>query len=148
MGLLPGDLKAAPAPTPMDQVRALVARNIEGWSRYDAALVASTYADDATWQNPFGVRLQGPAKIKAFLDRLFSRAGYRAAKDTRPPTVQAVRFLGPDVAVVWSEETSVGQIEDGKPLGDRHSHYLQVLHRTAAGWRITDDMIMDERPVP
>jgi hypothetical protein len=56
-------------------------------------------------------------------------------------------MLGPDVAVVWSEETSSGQVENGKPIGDRHSHYLEVLHRTAKGWLITDDMIMDERPI-
>jgi hypothetical protein len=59
-----------------------------------------------------------------------------------------VRMLGPDIAVVWSEESSIGQIENGKPLGARHSHYLQVLHRTPAGWLITDDMIMDERALP
>jgi uncharacterized protein (TIGR02246 family) len=128
-----------------DEVRATIARNIDGWSKYDADEIAGTYAPDATWQNPFGVRLQGPQQIKSFLVRLFARPGYLAAKDTSPPAVQAVRMLGPDAAVVWSEESSTGQIENGKPLGDRHSHYLQVLHRTAAGWLITDDMIMDER---
>jgi uncharacterized protein (TIGR02246 family) len=133
---------------PEDEVRAVVARNIDGWAKFDSAEVASTYADEATWQNPFGVRLQGPTQIKAFIDRLFKRAGYRAAKDTSPATIQAVRLIGPDVAVVWSEESSTGQMENGKPIGDRHSHYLQVLHRTPSGWLITDDMIMDERPVP
>jgi len=33
-------------------------------------------------------------------------------------------------------------------LDKRHSHYLQVLYRTAANWKITDDMIMDERALP
>jgi uncharacterized protein (TIGR02246 family) len=138
----------AHASGPEDEVRAVVARNIDGWAKFDSAEVASTYADDATWQNPFGVRLQGPVQIKTFLDRLFKRAGYRAGKDTSAPTVQAVRLIGPDAAVVWSEESSTGQIENGKPLGDRHSHYLQVLRRTPSGWLITDDMIMDERSVP
>ncbi len=57
-------------------------------------------------------------------------------------------MLGDDAAVVWSEESISGQTEDGKPLGDRHSHYLQVLQKTRAGWLITDDMIMDERSIP
>lgn len=130
------------------EVRALVARNIDGWARYDATAVASTYASDATWQNPFGVRLHGPKQIKAFLTPLFARAGYRAGRDTSVPTIDAVRMLGPDVAVVWSEEAGTGQIENGRPLGDRHSHYLQVVHKTASRWLITDDMIMDERAVP
>jgi uncharacterized protein (TIGR02246 family) len=129
-------------------LRAVIARNIEGWTKYDADEVASTYAPDAIWQNPFGVRLQGPKQLKAFLVRLFARPGFRSAKDTSAPAVQAVRMLGPDTAVVWSEESSIGQIENGKPLGVRHSHYLQVFHRTSAGWLITDDMIMDERALP
>ena len=139
---------AAQAAGPEDQVRAVVARNIDGWSKFDADEIAGTYAPDATWQNPFGVRLQGPKQLRAFLIHLFARPGFRAAKDTSAPAVQSVRMLGPDAAVVWSEESSTGQIENGKPLGDRHSHYLQVLHRTAAGWLITDDMIMDERTLP
>jgi uncharacterized protein (TIGR02246 family) len=139
---------ASAAPSEESEVRALVARNINGWSAFDAAKVAGTYTADATWQNPFGVRLTGSKQIEAFLNHLFARPGFRAAKDTSPPAVQQVRLLGPDAAVVWSEESSMGQIENGKPLGDRHSHYLQVVHRTPAGWLITDDMIMDERSLP
>jgi len=130
------------------EVRALISRNIEGWLKFDSAEIASTYADDATWQNPFGVRITGPIRLEQFLKRLFARPGFRAAKDTSPPTIQQVRLLGPDTAVVWSEESSAGQIENGKPLGPRHSHYIQVVHRTPHGWLITDDMIMDERSVP
>jgi uncharacterized protein (TIGR02246 family) len=133
---------------PEADVRALIARNIDGWARYDATGVASTYAGDATWQNPFGVRLHGPGQIKDFLTHLFARPGFRSGKDTSAPKIDAVRMLGPDVAVVWSEEASTGQTENGKSLGDRHSHYLQVVHKTASGWLITDDMIMDERAVP
>jgi uncharacterized protein (TIGR02246 family) len=129
-------------------VRALIARNIDGWAKYDSSAVANTYSDDATWQNPFGVRLHGTKQIKDFLTRLFARAGFRTGKDTSAPKIDAVRMLGPDVAVVWSEESSTGQTENGKQIGDRHSHYLQVVHKTASGWLITDDMIMDERVVP
>jgi uncharacterized protein (TIGR02246 family) len=126
-------------------VRALISRNIEGWAKFDPAEIAGTYSVDATWQNPFGVRITGPVRLEQFLKRLFARPGFRAAKDTSPPAIQQVRLLGPDAAAVWSEESSAGQIENGKPLGPRHSHYLQVVHRTPHGWLITDDMIMDER---
>src|SRR5580693_4754265 len=111
---------AACAADPRAGVNALVARNIEGWAKYDADEVAGTYADDATWQNPFGVRLQGPQEIKAFLLRLFARPGFRSGKDSSAPKIQSIRMLGTDVAVVWSEESSIGQIENGKPLGPRH----------------------------
>jgi ketosteroid isomerase-like protein len=110
-------------------------------------LLASIYDADANWENPFGVRLHGAREIHDVVVELFARPGYRAAKDASPPRIQAIRMLGPDAAVVWSEESSTGQTEDGKPLGDRHSHYLQVVRRTSAGWKITDDMIMDERSI-
>jgi uncharacterized protein (TIGR02246 family) len=148
LGLLSNVSIAATASTPEDEVRAVVARVIEGFATYDAAKVAGCYTDDAVWQNPFGVRLRGSEQIQAFLTRLFDRPGYRSANDTEAPRIQSVRLLGPDVAVVWSEETSNGQIENGKPLGERRSHYLEVLRRTAKGWLITDDMIMDERTGP
>ncbi len=138
----------AQASSDEEAIRAVVARNADAWAKYDPIELASTYAPDATWQNPFGVRLHGPDQIKAFTTKIFARRGFRAAKDTSPPRIQAVRMLGDDAAVVWSEESSSGQTEDGKPLGDRHSHYLQVLQKTRAGWLITDDMIMDERGVP
>jgi uncharacterized protein (TIGR02246 family) len=139
-----GDAIAAPE----DEVLAVFARNAEGWEKFDAEEVASTYAADATWQNPFGVRLEGPSQIKEFLVHLFARPGYRSGKDVAPLKVQRVRMLGSDSAVMWSEESSTGQIENGKPLGNRHSHYLQVFHRNSSGWKITDDMIMDERELP
>jgi uncharacterized protein (TIGR02246 family) len=143
--LLLGLSQTVLAATREDEVRAVLARNAEGWDKFDADEIAGTYASDATWQNPFGVRLEGPQQIKAFLVRLFARPGFRVAKDTAPLTIQKISFLGSRAAVVWSEESSTGQTENGKPVGDRHSHYLQVLHRTPSGWRITDEMIMDER---
>jgi uncharacterized protein (TIGR02246 family) len=148
LAILAAHASPARAADPEAEVRAVVMRNIEGWTRFDADEVASTYAPDATWQNPFGVRLHGPGQLHDFLIHLFARPGYRAAKDTSPPTIQEIRMLGPDAAAAWSEESSTGQIENGKPLGDRHSHCLQVLHRTPGGWKITDEMIMDERSLP
>jgi uncharacterized protein (TIGR02246 family) len=81
-------------------VRAVISRNTEGWVKFDAAEIASTYSDDSTWQNPFGVRITGPVRLEQFLKRLFARPGFRAAEDTSPPTIQQVRLLGPDTAVV------------------------------------------------
>jgi uncharacterized protein (TIGR02246 family) len=146
-GLLLMAAGPARAAGPEADVRAVIGRVTEGFATYNAAEVASCYTDNAVWQNPFGVRLKGAGQIKKFLTVLFQRPGYRSGRDTSAPVIQNVRMLGPDVAVVWSEEMSSGQVENGKPIGDRHSHYLEVLHRTAKGWLITDDMIMDERPI-
>jgi uncharacterized protein (TIGR02246 family) len=142
--------RADAADSAEDAVRAVVAGETAAWAKYDAKAVASFYTSDALWQNPFGVRLQGAAQLEKFLNRLFARAGYRSAKDTNPAKVTDLRFASPTVAVVWSEESSAGQIDDatGKPMAPRHSHYIEVLVKTDAGWKISDGMIMDELQLP
>jgi uncharacterized protein (TIGR02246 family) len=129
-------------------VRAVVAREIEGWSKFDAREVASVYTSDAIWQNPFGVRLHGSSELEKFLDGLFQRPGYRSAKDTSAPKILDLRFPTPDVAIVWSDESSAGQIDDatGQPMHPRHSYYLEVLVRKNGVWKISDSLIMDELP--
>jgi uncharacterized protein (TIGR02246 family) len=126
-------------------VRAVVAREIEGWSKYDAREVASVFTRDAIWQNPFGVRLHGSAQLEKFLTDLFQRPGYRSAKDTSAPKILDLRFPSANVAIVWSDESSVGQIDDasGKPMVPRHSYYLEVLVKKDGSWKISDSIIMD-----
>ena len=126
-------------------VRAVVAREIEGWSKYDAKEVASVFTSDAIWQNPFGVRLRGSAQLQKFLTNLFQRPGYRSAKDTSAPKILDLRFPSADVAIVWSDESSAGQVDDatGKLMLPRHSYYLEVLVKKDGSWKISDSIIMD-----
>jgi len=127
-------------------VRAVVARENEGWGKFDAGQVASVFTTDAIWQNPFGVRLHGSAELEKFLNNLFQRPGYRSAKDTSAPKIIDIRFPSPGVAVVWSDESSEGQIDDqtGKPMLPRHSYYLEVFVKKDGAWKVTDSIIMDQ----
>jgi uncharacterized protein (TIGR02246 family) len=131
-------------------VRSVVERELEGWAKFDAKQIASTYSDDAIWQNPFGVRLHGSAQLEKFLNKLFARPGYRSAKDTVPAKILDVRMTSPTSAAVWSDESSQGQIDDatGKPMQPRHSYYLEVLVKRNGVWKITDSIIMDELHLP
>lgn len=131
-------------------VRAVIAQETAAWTRYDAAGVAALYTVDDLWQNPFGVRLHGRAELQRFLTNLFQRPGYRAAKDTSEAKIMDLRFPAKDVAVVWSEESSAGQVDDatGEPMKPRHSIYLEVLVRQAGTWRISECLIMDELQHP
>jgi uncharacterized protein (TIGR02246 family) len=133
-----------------DSVRAIVNGEAAAWTKFDAKAVASFYASDATWQNPFGVRFRTSADLEKFLTRLFQRPGYRSQKEVELPKITDVHFPSPTVAVVWSEEKSEGQIDDEthKPMLPRHSHYLEVLAKTDSGWKITECIIMDELPSP
>jgi uncharacterized protein (TIGR02246 family) len=126
-------------------VRAVVQTEIRLFATYDAPLAAKVYAPDVIWQNPFGVRIHGEAELERFLTKLFARPGFRSGKDEAPPVITDVRILARDTAVVWSEESSSGQVEDGKPIGPRKSHYLEVLKKRHGVWRITDEQIMDEK---
>jgi uncharacterized protein (TIGR02246 family) len=143
-------LKAQTSLKAEDAVRRVVAQETAAWAGYDAKGVASLYTTDAIWQNPFGVRLHGSAELEKFLDSLFQRPGYRSAKDTVAPKIADLRFPSPNVAIVWSEETSDGQVDDasGKKMLPRHSYYLEVLVNRDGVWKISDCIIMDELKLP
>jgi uncharacterized protein (TIGR02246 family) len=129
------------------QVRALFARETEGWAKFDAKEVASCYTADAIWQNPFGVRLHGSTQLEKFLTRLFQGPGYRNQVDTAAPKIMDIRHEGGNVWTVWGDEAYKDQIDDvsGKKMAPRHSYYLEVVVKTPAGFRISESMIMDEK---
>jgi uncharacterized protein (TIGR02246 family) len=126
-------------------VRAVIARETEGWDKFDAKQVASVFTEDAVWQNPFGVRLHGGAEIEKFLVNLMARPGYRSGKDTSPTKILDIRLTSATTAAVWSDESSQGQVNDfsGKPMSPRHSYYLEVLVKKDGVWKISDALIMD-----
>ena len=127
------------------EIRAVLARETEGWNQFDAKKVASTFTQDAIWQNPFGVRLHGAAEIEAFLTGLMARPGYRAGKDTAPTRILDLRLTSATTAAVWSDERIEGLVNDnsGKPMDPRHSFYLKVLVKKDGVWKISDALIMD-----
>jgi uncharacterized protein (TIGR02246 family) len=126
-------------------IRAVLARETEGWDRFDAKEVASVFTIDAVWQNPFGVRLHGKAEIESFLTDLLARPGYRAGKSTTPTTILELRMTSPTTAAVWSDEKIEGLVNDisGHPMQPRHSYYLKVLVKQGGEWKISDVLIMD-----
>ena len=133
-----------------EAVRGVALRELEGWTKFDAAQVASCYTVKTTWQNPFGVRIHSRAQLEKFLTGLFQRPGYRSAKDTTAPHITDIHMLSPTSAAVWSEEKIEGQIDDatGKPMKPRYSHYLEVFIKKDGAWLISDSIIMDEYPRP
>jgi uncharacterized protein (TIGR02246 family) len=126
-------------------VRAVLARETEGWNKFDPKEVVSTFTEDAIWQNPFGVRLHGRAELERFLSDLLARPGFRAGTSTAPTTILDLRITSPTSAVVWSDERIDGLINDlsGHPMQPRHSYYLKVLVKQDGEWKISDALIMD-----
>jgi uncharacterized protein (TIGR02246 family) len=126
-------------------IRAVLARETEGWDKFDPKEVASTFTEDAIWQNPFGVRLHGSAEIEKFLTDLLARPGFRAGKSTSPTKILDLRLTSSTTAVVWSDERIEGLVNDyrGNPIQPRHSYYLKVLVKKDGAWKISDAIIMD-----
>ena len=126
-------------------IRGLLARETEGWNNFNAKEVASTFTEDAIWQNPFGVRLHGNKEIEKFLTDLMARPGYRAGKSTTPTTILDLRLTSRTTAAVWSDERIEGLVNDvsGNPMQPRHSFYLKVLVKKNGAWKISDALIMD-----
>jgi uncharacterized protein (TIGR02246 family) len=126
-------------------IRAVLARETEGWDRFDAKEVVSTYTDDVIWQNPFGVRIHGTADMEKFLTDLLARPGYRAGKSTTPAKILDLRLTSSTTAAVWSDERIDGLVNDfsGNPMQPRHSYYLRVLVKKDGVWKISDFLVMD-----
>jgi len=137
----------APAQQPTDEaaIRAVFAHEQEGWDKFDAKEVVSTYTDDIVWQNPFGVRIHGRADMEKFLTNLFARPGYRAGNSTVPVKILDLHLTSPTTAVVWSDERIEGLVNDfsGHPMDPRHSYYLEVFVKQNGTWKVSDSMIMD-----
>src|ERR1700722_18438074 len=110
----------APAQQSTDEaaVRAVFAREQEGWDKFDPKEVVSTYTDDVVWQNPFGVRIHGRAEMEKFLTDLLARPGYRAGKSTTPAKILDLRLTSSTTAAVWSDERIDGLVNDfsGNPM--------------------------------
>ena len=143
--LLP--LRAARGQQPSDEaaIRGVLARETEGWNKFDAKEVASMFTEDAVWQNPFGVRLHGRVELEKFLTDLLARPGYRAGVSTVPTTILDLRLTSLTTAAVWSDERIAGLVNDfsGNPMAARHSYYLKVLVKKEGVWKISDALIMD-----
>ena len=140
-------LQTAHTQQPADEaaIRAVLARETEGWDKFDPKEVVSTYTDDVIWQNPFGVRIHGTAEMEKFLTDLLARPGFRAGKSTSPIKILDLRLISSTTAAVWSDERIEGLVNDfsGNPMQPRHSYYLKVLVKKDGVWKISDAIIMD-----
>ena len=110
------------------------------------ATKARQYAVDADWTNSFGERLHGREALLQKFDELAHSAFYQAGRDAPGSDKVDVRFVRPDVAVVYEYEEVVGQIDPtiGKPMPPRKIHHQYVVSKEDGKWLIQSELIMDE----
>lgn len=119
-------------------IAALVQSQAEAWNRADAEAFAAHYAEDGSFTNIAGARFYGKAGFvkqhETILRTIF--AGSRIAF-----TVDTVRFVRPDVAVVEIDSalTGVRSAPVGAGLGSDgtlHSRLQEVWTREDGRWQI------------
>ena len=92
-------------PSPEDEaVRVVLARFYEGWNEHDADKMVSAYAEDIDHINVFGEWQKGRATVREDLARLHA-GPLRTSQKTY--TIEKIRFLKPDVAVVQVSSRSI-----------------------------------------
>ena len=117
----------------------------QAWDTFDASVLAGDYAEDADWMNSFGVKNKGSAKIVSFL-----AVALKSPEVASRHTVwdePRIRFLRPDVAIVYRDYQTVGQkTPAGKDMPRRNSHSTWVLSKENGKWRIVSQVMSDDRP--
>jgi uncharacterized protein (TIGR02246 family) len=84
-------------------IKAVLARFYEGWNTHDGDKMVSAYADDIDHINVFGEWHQGKAAIREDIVQLHAGPAKNSHKDH---TIEKVRFIKPDVAVVTVRSVS------------------------------------------
>lgn len=113
-----------------------------GWDQLDAAIFTRHFAQDADWENAFGVRRTGAANVRDFLIRIFPRF----QRSELSPAKYDVRFLGPDVAVGERRFELAGQTTpDGRPMLPRRVRTTMLLRREGDEWKVVVYRVADIR---
>lgn len=124
-------------------IRAIVNHWQQSWENFDASVLAGDYAEDADWQNAFGVRLKGSAQIVDFVSKVVKRPNVQGRQTTWGDST--VRFVRPDVALAYRDYSTVGhKAPSGQEMPERKTHATWFLTKDAGKWRIASHVICDD----
>lgn len=124
-------------------IRTIVNHWQQTWENFDASPLAGDYAEDADWQNAFGVRLKGGAKIVDFVSKVVKRSTVQGRHTTWGEP--AVRFVRPDVALAYRDYSTEGhKTPNGQEMPERKTHSTWFLTKDGGKWRIVSQVICDD----
>jgi len=124
-------------------IRTIVNHWQQTWENHDASVLAGDYAEDADWQNAFGVRLKGGAEIVDFVSKVVKRPNAQGRQTTWGEST--VRFVRPDVALAYRDYSTVGhKTPNGQEMPERKTHATWFLTKENGKWRIASHVICDD----
>ena len=123
-------------------IRAVLEDSWRAFEERDAELYVKNFLEDADWENSFGGRARGRARIEAFIRRVYPL--FADARQTL--TDVRINFVTSDVAVVDVERELIGQVtERGEPVPARRVRTTQVLRNEEGVWRVVVHRAADLR---
>jgi uncharacterized protein (TIGR02246 family) len=128
-------------------VRAVADRFGAAWNRHDAKAMAATFAADGDIVNPYGEVVKGRPALEA----LFAREQAGFARSSRfASTVESLRFLKPDIALVDGTVTVSGVRGDGAdaPAATLKGRYTDIVAKREGQWLVLARRVMLIVPEP
>lgn len=127
-------------------IRDLYARYDAAWNKGDVKALVAAWADDADHVEPDGRVISGRAALEKDLATRFA-SDLRGTRSVQ--TVEAVRLIKPDVAVVDAAyEVTGAQDAEGKPLPPLKGRYLDLWMKRGNTWQIIIDRPVAALRVP
>ncbi len=120
-----------------ETIRKLYASYDETWNKGDAAALAAFWADDASHMEPDGHIVAGRT---ALAKELAERLGADLKGTRSHQTIEAIRFLTADVAVVDASYEVTGAHDlAGKSKPPIQGRYVDIWVKRSGKWKITVD---------
>ncbi|GAA2804038.1 SgcJ/EcaC family oxidoreductase [Crossiella cryophila] len=122
----------------MSDISRVFQRLVQAWNNGDATAYAAQFTEDVDYVTFHGLHIRGRAELEAGHAKLFAGPlkGVKLGGGSGAAEPPAVKFLGPEVAVVVNSGGSTLPEADS-PAPERDSVTTAVLVRTGGDWLIS-----------
>lgn len=122
-------------------IRTLIASFTTRWHNSDAQGLSRFWIPDGDFVNPSGTVLKGRQEIASFYAQAFSM-GYGGS--TAKTTIDQIRFLGSDIAVIDGEFEIIGApLREQRGLAAEKGRYTAIVEKVSGRWFIVSNREME-----